>query len=766
MTDLKYSNAGDRILTASMKDGVVRVWSWGKESAVIIDGHSNTATTSDFKNTSHAKFTNISNLMIRLTPVQGDKPDTAPSSRRRGLPSAASSSSSVHCDGVTWTCDDTKIVTSQSSPAKANGSDIVPGSHMLYVWDSSSGRCLLGILGSHTALCSTIVAHPFIPSVVVSAGSDGIVNVWDLNSGKSFCTHENILTHGPTENGMSRGKQCSYLEGQFSPDGSYLILSDESGRVTLFDTMTSSSNRVPFDPPSWMLEQYFANDYYELFYDSNGYCIERGSERPPHLAPKGVRCSHEGVGVAEDVRTTYTNLAGPRPLPPNSVRWSRSDIRNQSFSVRRDGGLLSRNVRKKSSTLVESPGVLFGCKTTAIVSPNGKLVEASSRDQSVPITFGASGTGRTASSTTSGRPLSNRYTWVDFNDIADEEDEFVDDGDDEEYLGEGHRLSRGVRADNGDVSSDDEVSDEDADSPAATRNRRRQGGRSQRRSTGQRNRQVQEAPAAREQVQPSRTSSRQNVRRTTFESDDEESVIEEFLSTHTKPSGEYVQDWEEADHFFKMPRDSIVHRKWVTRTNDQGAHYGMKIYCPQVGDSVVYIPRAHYDTLQRYPTGNYTAPWKSWPTSQSWPVVRCRVKHVRYRFPYQMYYFKRRRNEGLNDVAIILTLEITGVPIICGERRFPWPPPKFTSPVASRTRSHDSTFEVTMFDSGVEDFILPEFLYCWRIRELEKAIEKNGGSAADLSVTVNYPPGVFLFALLYTGLRLQPSSLGTFLVDS
>jgi len=31
ITDLQYSNQGDRILTASQKDGVVRVWSFGSE---------------------------------------------------------------------------------------------------------------------------------------------------------------------------------------------------------------------------------------------------------------------------------------------------------------------------------------------------------------------------------------------------------------------------------------------------------------------------------------------------------------------------------------------------------------------------------------------------------------------------------------------------------------------------------------------------------------------------------------------------------------
>ena len=35
ITDLKYSNQGDRLLTASQKDGVVRLWSWNTDPALM-----------------------------------------------------------------------------------------------------------------------------------------------------------------------------------------------------------------------------------------------------------------------------------------------------------------------------------------------------------------------------------------------------------------------------------------------------------------------------------------------------------------------------------------------------------------------------------------------------------------------------------------------------------------------------------------------------------------------------------------------------------
>ena len=119
----------------------------------------------------------------------------------------------------------------------------------------------------------------------------------------------------------------------------------------------------------------------------------------------------------------------------------------------------------------------------------------------------------------------------------------------------------------------------------------------------------------------------------------------------------------------------------------------------------------------------------------------------------------RRTTTGLKDVAVILTLEITGVPYNCDNRIFPWPAPVFTAPIASRTRSHDSTFEVTMFDSGQTDFVIPELLYICRIKGLEKAIEQNGGNVSGLAITINFPPGKMTFCLIWLGASLGLNSL-------
>jgi hypothetical protein len=741
---MMYSNAGDRILTASQKDGVVRIWSWSKENAIIIDGHSSNASVSDFQSDArHTKFSNLSQVMIRLTPVTQKESTATNTTRRKGMPSS-SVSQSVNCDGVAWTCDDMKVVTSQSSPLKSTGTEISPGSQMIYVWDSHTGKCLMGIYSSHISLCSVLVPHPTVQSVIASAGSDGIVNVWDLERGHRFCTHTNKLAHGPIAESSSRGKQCGYLQGQFSPDGLTLVLTDENGRVSIFDTLAAAADirneNVPA-LPLWMIEQYFANDYYDLFYDSNGYCIERGSEQPPHSAPKGVRCTHEGVSYSEEVRNTYLDIEGPPPLPEDVVRWNRDDIRARSASIRKDGGMLTQSVRKKATIMVESPGVLSGCKTTAIIGTDGKIVNLDQKERS--LSYDARETSRTAgngSSNSARSPrLSSRYRWVDFNDLSDD-DQDLEDADDEDFqLSSGRRTSRQNYQQNESSEEEDEV-EILAESPR----RRRQSNGGQRRDRGRQNRRRDRSVLFEESAEPVRASSRTISRRTYEELDSDDEQLNELMSTHTRPSGEYYEDWTVAQHFFKMPRGegSQVRRKWVSRTSNSGSTLWKKMYCPQVGDSVVYIPRAHYDTMQKFPIASYVGPWKSWPTYSLWPVVCCKVTHIRYRFPYEMYQRSRRKDEKLEGVAAILTLEITGVPSQSGDRNYPWPSPNFVAPIATRTRSHESvsTFEVTMFESDQSEFIIPEFLYSWRIRSLEAAIDANDGSVDGIGVTIRCAP--------------------------
>lgn len=107
-------------------------------------------------------------------------------------------------------------------------------------------------------------------------------------------------------------------------------------------------------------------------------------------------------------------------------------------------------------------------------------------------------------------------------------------------------------------------------------------------------------------------------------------------------------------------------------------------------------------------------------------------------------YFHRER---CLSVVTILTLEVTGIPEISADDRwFPWPKPHFIARqsrsanltfevgscafcnfLKSKTNSHDtvyaySSLQVSMFESDLPDYVIPEELYLWRLETLEAAI--------------------------------------------
>lgn len=69
-------------------------------------------------------------------------------------------------------------------------------------------------------------------------------------------------------------------------------------------------------------------------------------------------------------------------------------------------------------------------------------------------------------------------------------------------------------------------------------------------------------------------------------------------------------------------------------------------------------------------------------------------------------------------------MEITGIPQYIRDRDIPWCSPDFVP--RPSTRSSAITFEVSIFESNMADFILPNDLFYWRLKNLESEILKKG----------------------------------------
>ena len=621
ITDLHYSHRGDRLLTASQKDGNARIWSIGQRRG------------GDKQPFHH----DVKQIVLRLSSMSKPAPAAA-SGRKKRAAGTSSTNTNLTCDVAVWTADDSKIVTSQASPVKASGQEIVPGSQLVLVWDSWTGQCLVGIPNAHAMQCPVIVPHPKLPGIICSAGGDGLAKVWDLEAGKCLFTHENKIDSGPIAPQNDKTKLSGYLDGAFDPEGLFLVLTDDNGRVTLLESALRADNCVQWSAPSWMKEQYFGNDYYELFYNSNGYCVERGSEQPPHLAPRAVRCSHSGSPWSQEISETFLYLNGPPPLPEAVVRTQRLAISTQ---VNKSVGSVADKSSQRTIVMSEcdpSQMVIIGQRSLQTQPPPG--VES----------FFAQSEGTTRPSQTPNQPppnarrgqtgasLSANFRWRDYEDLMRDEplnDGAEADADDEEFVPQ--------RAPPPDEElSDVVVSDASIDSDDSQANTRSQSARSQRMRRRRRERdQLVADEDERTSAQP-RTSSRRlaTARRAyDFSDDDDDDDDLEFMSTNNVPSGPYLSDYNEAGHLFRLPDSGRVNRKWVTRLESASSYKGTKDYTPQAGDTVVYIPRAHSQLIRAFPTLKPT--WRTWPSGSMWPVVRCRILDVRYRFPYKDYYRTR-----------------------------------------------------------------------------------------------------------------------------
>ena len=608
------------MLTASQKDGVVRIWSWGTEISKQKDGT--------------IRIEQVRQIFLRMVPPpQCHDTTTAaePSSRRR-LASSSNSKQQVNCDMATWTSDDSKIITSQCCLLTATGSDIVPGSQIVHVWDSRTGQCILGLPSIHNKPCPVLISHPIDASIMVSAGSDGFVHVWNLNSGKCLFSHENIHQYGSIELASDRGIHCGYLDGSFSPDGMNLVLTDDKGRITIIDTYQSEdctrendefstslastevrqNNTEQSVAPFWMQEQYLANDYYELFYDTNGYCIERGSRQPPHLAPEAARCNHIGSAFGPTLQDSLSTIPGPIPLSEEEVRVNRDEIRQQSFEIRKPEGILAQNVRGKRPLIEAYPSA------TSNVVNNGSIHSKPADPLPNPNLAQPQGN-RSAT-----RQPSNRYRWIDYDDAVREDDD-IDE------------IESDYEENNNAAILDDDESD------GSPRQRRRNNNENSARARRRNNRD--EARHEVERVEedlhnePSRISARQSTRRanTQHYEDSDSDIDYQLLSTNKTPSGEFIHDYMDLGHLYKLPSGGSLSRSWVSRNQCVKGYIGLKTFLPQVGDNIVYIPTAHSSTLEEFPICNNSttgAPWKSWPRNSHWPVVQCEIKNIRYRFPY------------------------------------------------------------------------------------------------------------------------------------
>uniref|UniRef100_A0A8C5BCX5 Bromodomain and WD repeat domain containing 1 n=1 Tax=Gadus morhua TaxID=8049 RepID=A0A8C5BCX5_GADMO len=141
--------------------------------------------------------------------------------------------------------------------------------HILKVWNSYTGQ-LLHILKGHEAEVFVLEPHPFDPRIILSAGHDGSVFIWDLQRGVKTQHYFNMIE------GQGHG---AVFDCKFTPDGQRFACTDSHGHLLIFGFGSSK----PYEKARQQV--FFHTDYRPLIRDANGFVLDEQTQQAPHLMP-------------------------------------------------------------------------------------------------------------------------------------------------------------------------------------------------------------------------------------------------------------------------------------------------------------------------------------------------------------------------------------------------------------------------------------------------------------------------------------------------
>ncbi|XP_077397940.1 bromodomain and WD repeat-containing protein 3 isoform X2 [Festucalex cinctus] len=157
---------------------------------------------------------------------------------------------------VAWDHHDNTVITTVSN-------------YLIKVWNSYTGQ-LLHVLKGHEAEVFVLEPHPFDARIILSAGHDGNVFIWDLVRGTSTQHYFNMIE------GQGYG---AVFDCKFTPDGQRFACTDSHGHLLIFGFGSSKPYEKLPD------QVFFHTDYRPLIRDSNGFVLDEQTQQAPHLMP-------------------------------------------------------------------------------------------------------------------------------------------------------------------------------------------------------------------------------------------------------------------------------------------------------------------------------------------------------------------------------------------------------------------------------------------------------------------------------------------------
>lgn len=174
---------------------------------------------------------------------------------------------------VTWNCDDSYVVTAQNN-------------FLIKVWSSKNGR-LIHELNGHTNEVFVLEAHPKDSRLLLSAGHDGFVILWNIQTGKLIKKFYNKIEN--------EGHGCLF-DTKWSPLYDMFASTDSHGYLTIFGFGSDDNyKKLPN-------EQFFHTDYRPLARDSNDYVVDEQTQQAPHLMPPPFLVNADGHPYPVDLQ--------------------------------------------------------------------------------------------------------------------------------------------------------------------------------------------------------------------------------------------------------------------------------------------------------------------------------------------------------------------------------------------------------------------------------------------------------------------------------
>lgn len=158
---------------------------------------------------------------------------------------------------VSWDQSDSWIVTAVSD-------------HTIKVWNSKTAK-LHNVLRGHADEIYVLESHPTDPHVLLSAGHDGQLFLWDIYRGVKLESFVNQIE------GQGHG---GIFDAKWSPDGTSIAATDSHGHILMFG-FGSGHKRLQNMPK----ELFFHTDYRPLIRDVNHYVLDEQTQLVPHLMP-------------------------------------------------------------------------------------------------------------------------------------------------------------------------------------------------------------------------------------------------------------------------------------------------------------------------------------------------------------------------------------------------------------------------------------------------------------------------------------------------